>query len=141
VNLPFADAPLALEPEKGSLIGSILTPTKDDILRWAELAVISVLTMVVLLVVVRPMIRRILAPDLVGAEQVPALAGPDGAVAALPGGGPTALPAGAARPGATAMLAGTDPAQQQQHLSRVGPLVRENPKQAAAVLRGWMADG
>ena len=138
VNMPFAEAPMgAFDAEKPSLLASLLSPSREDILRFAELGVISLLILVVLLVVVRPMVRRVLAPETLpqlaiegGEGGVAALAGPGGqagGVVTLPNGSMVAVPGGLSAPGDQA--------------SRIGGIARDNPKQAAAVLRGWMADG
>ena len=139
VNLPFAEAPAAAMGETASLLASLLSPTKDDILRWAELGLIAVLTLVVLTVVVRPMVRQIVAPAALLAAPALAVTGPDGqALPALAGGAssmPGAGQAGGASPAALQAPAEADP------VARLGTLAKENPKQAAAVLRGWMANG
>src|SRR5262249_49220251 len=66
INLRFAETPISpiAEPTGWS---SYLQFTKDDILRSIEWGVMGLLGLVVVLVVVRPLVRRILAPD----EQVP----------------------------------------------------------------------
>src|SRR2546421_154474 len=94
VNLRFAEAPAApiQEPSAGFL--SFLQFTKDDIMRAIELAVMALLGLVVVLFVVRPLVRRILAPDetrpLSAAAGAPALASGEGQ-AALPN---TPIPVG-----------------------------------------------
>src|SRR4030095_7966624 len=61
VNLRFAEAPAAPIQEPPGWMSS-LQPTKDDIMRAIELAVMGLLALVVLLFVVRPLVRRILTP-------------------------------------------------------------------------------
>ena len=75
VNLRFADAPSMAMPEPAGWM-SMLQFTKEDILRGIELAVMGLLGLVVLLMVVRPLVRRVLS-----AEQ-PAIARPDAALLA-----------------------------------------------------------
>src|SRR5262249_22456675 len=62
VNLRFADVPVNVVAEPTGVM-SYLQFTKDDVMHWIELAVMILLGLVVLLAVVRPLVRRILAPD------------------------------------------------------------------------------
>lgn len=161
VNLPFAEPPAgSLGSDAPSLIGAIFSPSKEDILRFLELGVIALLTVIVLFLVVRPMVKRVIAPDgllggaalaLAGGAGAASLAGPsDGGAAALGGGadgrqaaladgtaggqvGMAALASG----GVAAMPAGLSPADQ---IARLGEMARSNPKDAANVLRGWMGE-
>jgi flagellar M-ring protein FliF len=86
VNLPLAEAPQVSNPEKVSLVSSLLNPSKDDVLHWVELAIISLLVLVVLLLVVRPMVRQIVAPTaaLLGPNQAALAIAGEGNVPALP---------------------------------------------------------
>ncbi len=72
VNLRFAETPANPIVEPTGWL-SALQFTKDDIMRAIEMVVMGVLALVVLLLVVRPLVRRIITPD-------------DRAVAALPPG-------------------------------------------------------
>src|SRR5580704_13183740 len=83
VNLKFAEAP-AVAPlaEPTGLLG-MLQFTKDDVMYVIELGVMMLLSLVVLFMVIRPLVRRILASEPVPAAAVPALTdgsavGPDG---------------------------------------------------------------
>ena len=130
VNLPFAEPPALPEAEATSLMSSILHPTKEDAMRWAELAIIALLTLLVLMLVVRPLVRRILTPDLIAAGGAIALPGRGEAVAALADiDGRIALP----EPGSLGSIA-TD------QMNRLSEVAKSNPRQAAAVLRGWMTE-
>src|SRR6201999_1844400 len=62
VNLRFAEAPAEPIQEAGGWI-SYLQFTKDDIMRGIDLAVMAILSLVVVLFVVRPLVRRILTPE------------------------------------------------------------------------------
>src|SRR6201986_2617191 len=62
VNLRFAETPALNVGDTGGLL-SMLQFTKDDIMRGVELVVMGLLGVVVVLVVVRPLIRRIIEPD------------------------------------------------------------------------------
>src|SRR2546423_3343756 len=63
VNLRFAEAPGAPIQEAPSGFLSFLQFTKDDIMRGIELVVMALLALIVVLFIVRPLVRRILAPD------------------------------------------------------------------------------
>ena len=62
VNLRFAETPALAVSEPGGLL-ALLQFTKDDIMRGVELLVMALLGVVVVLVVVRPLVRRIIEPD------------------------------------------------------------------------------
>src|SRR5262249_45233919 len=84
VNLRFAEVPAnAISEPTGWL--SFLTFTKDDVMHWIELGVMLLLALVVLLLVVRPLVRRILESDAAPSSApnaVAAIAGADTAALA-----------------------------------------------------------
>jgi flagellar M-ring protein FliF len=143
VNLRFAETPVvAISQPTGWL--AAFQFTKDDIMRAIEMVVMGVLGLVVLLLVVRPLVRRIITPD-------------EHKLAALPAG-----PAGEALPGTTAVAAigaeGADPgivaepsrtskmieiAQIQgqvhaQSVQKVGELADKNPRETVSIIRQWL---
>jgi flagellar M-ring protein FliF len=134
VNLRFAEPPPAPEFQEQGLIASLLAPSREDILRFVELGVIALLTLIVLLTVVRPMVRQIVAPDARPAKGGPeAIAGPPGSVPALTGGGANDI--------VTAKLMEMAKAQSAEHaasLARVGELARSNAVETVTVLRQWL---
>src|SRR5205823_11910369 len=74
INLKFADAP-AIAPlsEPSGLLG-MLQFTKDDVMYVIELGVMMLLGLVVMFMVIRPLVKRILAVEVVPSPaQVPAL--------------------------------------------------------------------
>jgi flagellar M-ring protein FliF len=93
VNLRFADpTPVPIGEPTGWM--SYLQFSKDDIMRYAELGVMSLLGLIVLFTVVRPLVRRIVTPE--GAQAGGMIAGAVGAAGvagavgiAGPAGGPT----------------------------------------------------
>jgi flagellar M-ring protein FliF len=138
----------------------ILGFEKQDLMRIAELLVLSVIAVLVLLLVVRPLLNRLLALPGV-AQPGLALAGPAGA--SLPPGAAAALaipgPAGAtaALPGMTGAGGGLLEADNMAEeidqmidinqvegrvrassLKRISDLVNEHPEQAMNIMRGWM---
>ncbi|MGC1693778.1 MAG: flagellar basal-body MS-ring/collar protein FliF, partial [Pseudolabrys sp.] len=84
VNLRFAETPpMPITEPTGWM--SYLQFTKDDIMRFAEQGVMVVLGLIVLLLVVRPLVRRIVTPDggVAGGAAVASYAGTTSVAAAI----------------------------------------------------------
>ena len=136
VNLRFAEGPSVPTFNEPSLVQSLLAPTKDDVMRAVELGVLALLTLIVLLAVVRPLLRQVLAP----APDAPMLAGGAAGEATLAG------PAGAAvtmidRDSPTARLmefAKVNGQVQAETVQRVVDMVRASPSETVEVLRSWI---
>jgi flagellar M-ring protein FliF len=135
VNLRFAEVAGAAIPEPTGLL-SALQFTKDDIMHWAEELVMVLLGLVVLLMVVRPLVKRIITPELGGGDNAAAL-----------GGDPRAAIAGAsaadikAVPSATAKMIDVAQVQGQVHaqsVQKVGELADKNPTEAISIIRSWL---
>ena len=143
VNLRFAETPATPIVEPTGWL-SMFHFTKDDLMSLIETLVMGVLGIVVLLLVVRPLVRRIISSD-------------DRAVVALPGGSTAIedLPA----PGAAAAIGadGADPAKAEsnktsqmidiaqiqgqvhaQSVQKVGELADKNPREAVSIIRSWL---
>jgi flagellar M-ring protein FliF len=154
VNLRFAELPqtLAATP-KGWL--EIPEFTKDDILRGIEMLVMGILGLVVLFFVIRPLVRRIITPDV-----PPGTILSDGTVIGLTdgttvtGGGSGAITAAG---GPNVAIVGTDQnvaisnhtsamidiakVQGQVHaesVRKVGELADRNPHETVAIIRQWL---
>jgi flagellar M-ring protein FliF len=141
VNLRFAETPQAVALKEEGLLDSLFSPTKEDILRLIELAVIALLTLVVLLTVVRPMLKRALYGEVAakGGRRIAA-------------GGPSENPNSAAAQAAALEMARfrdsptgkmlemakVNGQVQAQSLERIGELVKENPSETVNVLRQWI---
>jgi flagellar M-ring protein FliF len=132
VNLPLAETSQAIEADKESFLSSLLNPTKEDLLRLVELGVVALLTMIVLMVVVRPMVRRVIAPDMLLAGPPLAIAGEVPALEPAP-----ILPNPVNEAGERARLAKQ---LADGELERIGEIVKNNPRETAAVLRNWMTE-
>jgi flagellar M-ring protein FliF len=140
VNLRFADVPSNVIAEPTGYL-SFLQFTKDDVMHWVELLVMSVLGLLVMLFVVRPLVRRIISSEQ-PIEQQPAIA------AALAGGDvPAALAAGArvedikAVSNQTAKMIDIAQAQGQVHaqsVQKVGELADKNPNETVSIIRTWL---
>ncbi|WP_082540237.1 flagellar basal-body MS-ring/collar protein FliF [Bosea sp. Leaf344] len=152
VNLRFAEAPPAItELPEQSLMQQLMAFTKEDLLRGAELVVIALLTLMVLMVVVRPLVKQMLAPEPGALRQIPSFArngalivdesgaqDEPGAFGAVSGtGGPVGIPmeAPSERMLAVAQIKGQLKAQS---VEKIGALVSQNPADTVAVLRGWI---
>ena len=137
VNLRFAEAPMVPDLSEPSLVQSLLSPSKEEVMRLVELAVLSLLTLVVLMAVVRPLLRRVLE-----AEAPVALAGPAGALA-LAGAGGEASAEGAIRENSTNRFlesAKLNGQIQAETVERVVDMVRASPSETVEVLRNWIHD-
>ncbi|PSC06886.1 flagellar M-ring protein FliF [Alsobacter soli] len=147
VNLRFAEAPPVLDttPAAGGIM-SLLVPTRDDIMRGIELAVLALLVLIVTLVVVRPLVRTILAPLAPQPRLAEAIAG-SGAAAGRPGaiagpagpGGAPAIPVfEETEAGRMLDIARVQGQVQARSVERIGEIVKENPAGTATILRQWI---
>ncbi len=140
VNLRFAEAPTVPPVVEPTGLLGMLQFTKDDVMYVIELGVMMLLGLVVLFMVIRPLVKRILA-----AEVVPALAEP--APILIEGNGPNgelgpnqALIAGTS---GTAQLIDVAQVQGQVHaqaVHRVGELAERNPNETASIVRQWLSE-
>jgi flagellar M-ring protein FliF len=141
VNLRFADAPSTAPITEPSGLLSMLQFTKDDVMYFVELGVMMLLGLVVLFMVIRPLVKRILASDEVAAAISGVLAGPaaseEGAAAAGAAGGQALLPSGAASAIDVATIQGQVHAQS---VHRVGELAERNPNETVAIIRQWLTE-
>src|SRR5690348_7495655 len=139
VNLKFAEGPQAAPIQEPTGLLGMLQFTKDDIMYVIELGVMMLLGLVVLFMVVRPLVKKVLA-----SEELAALAN---AVTA-----PPESPAPAAGPAPGGLLAGAsttahliDVAQVQgqvhaQSMHRVGELAERNPNETVGIIRQWLSE-
>ncbi len=131
VNLRFAEGPASIPTAEPTGWLGMFQFTKDDIMYFIQLGVMMLLSLVVLFMVIRPLLKRILAADPKPVEEpVPAL--------------PEAPPA---PPQITSNAAGhmIDVAQVQgqvhaQAVHRVGELAERNPTETASIIRQWLAE-
>jgi flagellar M-ring protein FliF len=139
VNLRFAETPANPITEPTSWL-SAFQFTKDDIMRAIEMVVMGVLGLVVLLLVVRPLVRRVIAPDERKlAALPPAGEGLPAAAAAITAEG--ANPAKAVETSATAKMIDIAQIQSQVHaqsVQKVGELADKNPRETVSIIRQWL---
>jgi flagellar M-ring protein FliF len=163
VNLRFADTtPLSIGEPLGWM--KYFQFTKDDIMGAAEKGVMALLGLIVLLMVVRPLVRRIVTPDkpalgkagaagmagIAGALGSGAMLGPDGQP--LPGGDSLTNTSGTnisivggedtvAISNRTSAMIDVAKVQGQVHaqsVQKVGELAEKNPQEAVSVIRSWL---
>jgi len=157
-NLRMADSPAAPISEPAGWM-NILQFTKEDIMHGIELGVMALLGLIVLLLGVRPLVRRVLLPEGAVGANGGALTGP---ATALPGAGDAGAAGGkngsiTSAGGPNVAIVGSDEAvaisnrtsamidiaqvQGQVHaqsVQKVGELAERNPNEAVAVIRTWL---
>jgi flagellar M-ring protein FliF len=138
VNLRFADAPSTAPIAEPSGFLGMLQFTKDDIMYFVELGVMMLLGLVVMFMVIRPLVKRILASDEVAAAISGVLSGPAASEAPAPAGaGQALIPGGAASAIDVATIQGQVHAQS---VHRVGELAERNPNETVAIIRQWLTE-
>jgi flagellar M-ring protein FliF len=155
VNLRFAEAPQApADLTEQTLMQQLTSFSREDVVRFAEMAVIALLILIVLMVVVRPLLKQVLAPDR-EARAIPSFmrngtlvvdqgtgdpssfssaSGGVGSVAGA-GAGQVDVEAPSERMLAIAQIKGQLKAQS---VEKIGAMVSQNPADSVAVLRGWI---
>jgi flagellar M-ring protein FliF len=136
INLRFAETPALPVTDSGGLL-TMFQFTKDDVMRAVELMVMGLLGIVVVLVVVRPLVRRIVEPDKLtaGAQAQGTLAGRPAANGAEPA--PAALQTEAGKMLEIAKISGK---LQAEAVKQVGELADTNPNETTAIIREWLSD-
>ncbi|HWK93886.1 MAG TPA: flagellar M-ring protein FliF C-terminal domain-containing protein, partial [Pseudolabrys sp.] len=164
VNLRFAESTAIPVGEDAGWM-KYLAFSKDDIMGMAEKGVMALLGFIVLLMVVRPLVRRVIAPD---AAEKARLAGMAGVAGAL--GGPSLVPGSieigpdgnpissitdksgtniaivnseeqVAISNRTSAMIDVAKVQGQVHaqsVQKVGELAEKNPHEAVSIIRSWL---
>ncbi len=156
-NLQFADRPeIAADGTSGP---GLFDFTRDDLMNGAEMAVTLLIALALVFFVLRPLLKRVLTPEsktlaLPASAELANHPGGAGQNGAGPNHVPTPTlpslgghnfaedeeqPATKARVPAWMNNAKSMGEQQAQTLRTVGQLVDENPKQAALIVRDWLA--
>jgi flagellar M-ring protein FliF len=139
VNLKFAEAPVVPPVAEPTGLLGMLQFTKDDVMYVIELGVMMLLSLVVLFMVIRPLVKRVLASEEVAAltADVPALT--DASAQAAGAHGQNLVPG----TNATAQLIDVAQIQGQVHaqsVHRVGELAERNPNETANIVRQWLSE-
>jgi flagellar M-ring protein FliF len=113
--------------------------TKDDVMYIIELGVMMLLGLVVLFMVVRPLVKRVLASEemaaLTGHGALPALEDASARSAGPPG--QALVPGGASQWIDVAQVQGQVHAQS---VHKVGELAERNPNETVAIVRQWLSE-
>ncbi|WP_332695170.1 flagellar basal-body MS-ring/collar protein FliF [Bosea sp. (in: a-proteobacteria)] len=155
VNLRFAEGPQAqADLIEQSLMQQLLSFTKEDMVRFAEIGVISLLILIVLMVVVRPLLKQVLAPER-DFRAIPTFMrnGVIVTTAEQGTGDPASLPSGSGAGSGSGGIGEIDVAApsermlaiaqvkgqlKAQSVEKIGAMVSQNPADSVAVLRGWI---
>src|SRR5580658_5227048 len=140
VNLKFAEGPIVAPIAEPTGLLGMLQFTKDDVMYVIELAVMMLMSLVVLFMVIRPLVKRILASEL-----IPAFSGESTVPALTDSSAQAASPTQSLAPGGSANTSLIDVAQVQgqvhaQSVHRVGELAERNPNETAGIIRQWLAE-
>jgi len=156
VSMRFAAPEGGDSPADAGVLGLGIGPATAA--RLVESAIYALVALLAILLVVRPMTRRLTATLV--PQPAPAVIGPDGAL--LPGGAPGTAGAALGAPAAVGALAGPAGAiagpdgevpgdesmvsmnrvqgqLRASSIARVNALVESNPDEGLAVIRGWLA--
>ena len=156
VNLRFADGNPIQSSEPTGWMSGFLSYGKEDIMRAAELGVMALLGLVVLFMVVRPLVRRVLATDVAGVAVVAGAIGQPGSgtvtIAGSGGSGGAIINTGGANiniagdeavtiSNRTSAMIDVAKVQGQVHavsVQKVGELAEKNPHEAVSIIRNWL---
>ncbi len=148
VNLRFAQLPGAGAGDPPA--AGMFELSRADVMRFAELAVLALLTLLVLLFVVRPLMRKALSSEIfmpalpagdAGGSATPQLAGASPAtLVATPLGSDGALTAGDIPAGGRRLTAAEISGRKSESVDRLGELVRGNPAESVAIIRQWLQE-
>jgi flagellar M-ring protein FliF len=140
VNLPFA----APQPEPIAAPGGWLSAlhfSKDDIMQAIEMVVMGLLSLAVLLLVVRPLVRRIIAPATDGVLALPPVADAASATETRAAAPAEAGPTFKAEPSETSKMIDIAQIQGQVHaqsVQKVGDIADRNPHETVSIIRQWL---
>ena len=149
VNMQFAEVAPKGGEEGSDLIMGLMT--RAELLRLGEVVVLSIVGLLALLLVVRPLIGRLFDAAKGGAEGMAQLPAP-GVAGRLPAPGGTAG-ALAGPPGSVVTMAGPGAAPHEESMidigsiegrvkassiKKVGEIVDKHPDEAVAIVRNWM---
>jgi len=149
VNLRFAEGPPVVEAAVDQGWMGYFAFTKDDIVRLVEMGVLAILSLLVLLLVVRPLVRRMVAPEAPPQIEAPTTTANGSETPALPGSsGPghddhprAPMPKLEENKTYNALeLAQANGEIQQKSIERIGELVDRNPTETMSLIRTWLSE-
>ncbi|PVB59695.1 flagellar basal-body MS-ring/collar protein FliF [Labrenzia sp. 011] len=132
VNLQFALPPQDDLLSEGD---GLFEFTRDDIVRFAELGVLSLIAILLLLFVVRPLLRRIVTPEEKQPQEL--MIGPDGTLVIE-----TEVPK-EENPEDEFVIEWLEQAKQEgamqaSSITKVGEMIKDHPTEAVTIVRGWL---
>jgi flagellar M-ring protein FliF len=145
INLRFAEGAAMVPGRQLTLNEQLLAVTKDDVLRMVELAIFGVLTLLVLMLVVRPLLRLMGMGGKPGLSNMFTASGGDGGgmqgqVLALPAPGSEGReisPANTNRSGID--MQAINAALQPGLVHQIGKAVETNPTESISIVRQWIS--
>jgi flagellar M-ring protein FliF len=132
INLKFAEGPTSIPTAEPTGWLGMFQFTKDDIMYFIQLGVMMLLSLVVLVMVIRPLLKRVLTADPARLTEAPLPALPEA---------PPAQPQ--LMNNATGQMIDVAQVQGQVHaqsVHRVGELAERNPTETASIIRQWLAE-
>ena len=165
VNLRFAEGNPVSAGEPTGWMNNLLSFSKDDIMRGAEVGVMALLGLIVMFMVVRPLVRRIVTPEGMeaGAAGMAGVAGALGGTVVHGGPGGIVISGNGGGSGGIINTGGTNiniageeavtisnrtsamidvaKVQGQVHavsVQKVGELAEKNPHEAVSIIRNWL---
>jgi flagellar M-ring protein FliF len=143
VNLRFAEGPAQVDFKELSWTQQLFSFSKDDMFRAIELGVIALMTLIVMLSVVRPLMRQILAPTAAARKVIASLPPQMQAMAqaAIASGVPpeSIMPSEPETPSERMLAMAQIRGQiKTQSLEKVGQMVKANPTDSTGVIRTWI---
>jgi flagellar M-ring protein FliF len=142
VNLRFAEVAGTPQIIEDGGFMSMLRFTTDDIMHAVNLLVVAILSLLVLLFVVRPLVRRVVTPDEAAVRALPAVAPEPVLVRQEVERARPASPAPLVAPENLATrqieFAQMQGEVHQQSIQKVGELASRNPYETVSILRQWM---
>ena len=146
INLKFAKGEIVIEEESRPLFGL----GKNDYIRIAELLILGIVSILVILLVIRPLIKRILdaLPDAIASSKSlieDSVAAAGSTTGVLPPA--SAMATAAALPGAadadpdlrpTIDMAEVEGRVRDSTMKRIGEIVEKHPDEAVNIIRNWM---
>lgn len=143
INMRFAGGPDSADDGPRPLFGL----DKNDYIRIAEMVTLGIVGILVILLVVRPIVRRFLEalPEAIANSKQMIADSTASAKPALPGTGPNMLGMAPAMAGdARAMIESTIDMQQvdgrvrESSVKKIGEIVDKHPEEAVNIIRNWM---
>ncbi|MTH98433.1 flagellar basal-body MS-ring/collar protein FliF [Roseibium sp. RKSG952] len=133
VNLQFALPP---QTELLTSSGSLFDFTRDDFLRMTELGVLLLVSVLLLLLVVRPLLRRIVTPEERQPQEL--IIGPDGTLVA-----DAEVPDELSEEPNKFAIEWLEEAKQQgamqaDSIAKVGSMIADHPGEAVTIVRSWL---